>query len=111
MFVMKKSSDSSSLVIRLVRGADYRALRLAALDSRGPFDGEVLLAELGNQPVAAVSMADGSVAADPFRPSAGIVGLLQVRRDQLLRSNARATRSRLRVHGIRGRLSLDGPSA
>jgi hypothetical protein len=100
-------TERPGIVIRLVNGADFRARRLAALDGRRPFADDVLLAELANQPVAAVSIADGAVAADPFRPTAGIVGLLQLRRNQLLSNDSRPTRSRLRVHGIPGRLSLD----
>jgi hypothetical protein len=97
----------SHIVIRLVDRADFRVRRLAALDSRRPFADDVLLAELADQPVAAISLADGTVAADPFRPTAGIVGLLQLRRDELLSNDSRPTRSRLRLDGIPGRLSLD----
>ena len=103
--------DRAGLVIRIVDGLDYRARRLAALDGRRTFTDDVLLAELANQPLAAVSIGEGTVAADPFRPTAGIVGLLQLRRDQLLRNDSRATRSRLRVYGIPGRLSLEAPSS
>jgi hypothetical protein len=103
-------TERPGLVIRVVDRDDVRVRRLAALDSRPPFADDVLLAELANQSVAAVSIADGSVAADPFWPTAGIVGLLQLRRDQLLRSASRPIWSRLRVHGIPGRLPLDAPS-
>jgi hypothetical protein len=105
------ATEHRGLVIRLVDRADVRARRLAALDSRLPFSDDVLLAELANQPVAAISIADGAVAADPFRPTAGIVGLLQLRRDQLLSNESRSIRSRLLRYGIPGRFSLEAPTS
>jgi hypothetical protein len=57
--------------------------RLAALDSRPAPTGEVLLALVDDRPVAALSLEDGSVVADPFAPSAGAVELLQVRAERL----------------------------
>ena len=39
----------------------------------------MLIGEIGGTPAAAVSLADGSVAADPFRPTATLRQVLRVR--------------------------------
>lgn len=57
--------------------------RLAALDSAPPLRGEVLLAEVDGEPLAARSLSDGVCVADPFRPTAGLVELLELRGVQL----------------------------
>ena len=62
--------------------------RLAYLDSQRPLRGDVLLALEDGVAVAAVSLADGRVAADPFRKTAAIVELLELRTDALLTSRA-----------------------
>ena len=53
-------------------------MRLAALDSAtGPPSAPVLVAEVDGELSAALSLRDGSVIADPFRPTAQIVELLR----------------------------------
>lgn len=75
------------LVIRLAVAADVEALlRLAALDSARPPAGDTVVAEQGGSLVAAVSLSDGRAIADPFRPTADIVGLLHTRAGQLQRA-------------------------
>jgi hypothetical protein len=74
------------LTIRVAAAEDGDALRrLAELDSAAPLSGHVLLAELDGSPVAAVSLASGSVTADPFQRSAEAVRLLMRRRYRLMR--------------------------
>lgn len=74
------------LTIRLAAAEDEVALlRLVGLASAPPLAGRVLLAELDGEPVAAVSLASGAVAADPFQPSDDAVRMLMLRRHQLLR--------------------------
>jgi hypothetical protein len=70
----------------LDEAADVR--RLAYLDSQRPLRGDVLLALQDGVPVAAVSLADGRVAADPFRRTADIVELLELRANALISSRA-----------------------
>jgi hypothetical protein len=69
----------TQILIRPGYADDERALmRLAALDSAaGPPQGPLLLAEVDGELTAALSLHDGSVIADPFRPSAQIVALLR----------------------------------
>jgi hypothetical protein len=68
-------------------------LRLAQLDSTRAPSGEVLLAEAGGELVAAVPLAGGRPIADPFRPTAAIVELLQLAvRDAKKRPASRTAR-------------------
>jgi hypothetical protein len=55
---------------------DVAVTRLAALDSHPRPAAPVLLAEVGGEPWAAVSVTDLASVADPFRPSAHLVELL-----------------------------------
>jgi hypothetical protein len=71
---------STTLTIRRATADDAFALRrLATIDSAYPPTGEVLLAEMGNELWAAVSVDTGAAVADPFRPSADLVELLRFR--------------------------------
>jgi hypothetical protein len=66
-----------SLLIRPAGPADTRTvLRLAALDAAPAPHGEVLLAEVDGQAVAALDRSSGAVVADPFRPTAAVVQAL-----------------------------------
>jgi hypothetical protein len=85
----------STLRIRQARNADAAALeRLAALDSSHAPGGDVLIAEVGDELWAALSLDDGHAVADPLRPSADAVLMLgargrQLRRDERRRSHGR----------------------
>ena len=84
------------VMLRLASAADETSLtRLAALDSsRTPVE-PVLLALLNGEPVAALSVVDGTYVSDPFRRTAGLIDLLRARARQLQgdtrRSPSRAT--------------------
>lgn len=81
----------SALIIRMAVNADEKPLRrLAHLDSSRPLSGRALLAEQDGALIAALSLEDGAVIADPFRPSADAVTMLRVRAAQLRRSAAAA---------------------
>ena len=68
----------SSITIRTAHHADSPAItRLAALDSRRVPAGDLLVAEVAGELVAAHSAA-GTIA-DPFRPTAHVVELLRLR--------------------------------
>ena len=76
--------NNTALTIRRATAADTFALRrLAAIDSAAPPTGDVLLAEMGSELWAAVSVDSGAAIADPFRPSADLVQLLRFRADGL----------------------------
>ena len=54
--------------------------RLAQLDSQQPLTGGALIGTLHGEPVAAISLADGRVTADPFEPTERLVQVLRMRR-------------------------------
>jgi hypothetical protein len=84
-----------SLTVRVADPADAVTLeQLAELDSVQPLSGRVLLAEVEGRAVAALSVDDGSAAADPFVPSADAVSVLRMRAGQL-RSRAGARGGRV----------------
>jgi hypothetical protein len=97
-----------TITIRLTGPEDQPALRrLAALDSSPVPEGWMLLAEVGDEPWAAVEVRTGTAIADPFRPTADIVALLRMRAARL-RGDAtdrrRAALSLLRPRRGRGAL-------
>jgi hypothetical protein len=76
-----------NVTVRLARPADEADLaRLAALDSATPPSGPSLVAEADSRLLAALPLGSGRAIADPFEPTAGIVALLELRREQLARA-------------------------
>jgi hypothetical protein len=72
------------LTLRLATTADRPALsRLAELDQASRPAEPVLLGVVSQRPIAALSLSDGSVVADPFAPTAELVELLRLRARQL----------------------------
>jgi hypothetical protein len=84
------TATDSTLALRVAQPDETRVLRrLADLDDSPPLDGEVLLALVDGEAVAALSLSDGRVVANPFLPTADTVTLLALRASQLSRSRAR----------------------
>jgi hypothetical protein len=102
----KPASHDSPVTIRWSTPADVaRIIKISELDSRNRPPGEpALVAELGNEMVAILSLETGDVAANPFRHTAHAVALLRVRANQLT-----TTRRSIRT-GLR-RLRLARPIA
>jgi hypothetical protein len=76
---MRRDPDDS-ITLRVASRDDHDVLvRLAALDSSRALRGDALLALVDGVPLAALSLADGRVVADPFHPSDHLVALLRVR--------------------------------
>ena len=66
--------------IRQTTAVDAPELRrLAELDSQKPFSGPGLIAETGGVAVAAISLFDGRLVADPFHATAAPAQLLRIR--------------------------------
>lgn len=87
-----------TLALRLARDEDAPAVRrLAALDDAPPLQGRVLLALVDDVAVAATSLDDGRVVANPFLPTAETVSLLSIRASQLSEHPARRRLPRLRA--------------
>ena len=84
-----KATDSSiapldGVTIRRSVARDREALeRLAQLDSRRLADGQLLVAEVAGELRAALPLSGGAAIADPFRPTAPLVSLLQMRAQQI----------------------------
>jgi hypothetical protein len=73
-------AQAAPIIIRPASSSDGAALhRLAALDSARVPHGDLLVAEADGALVAAHSPATGATIADPFRHTAGVVELLQLR--------------------------------
>jgi hypothetical protein len=76
------------LLVRLAGPADRDELeRLATLDSQAPLEGGALLAELDGTAVAALSLRDGRLIADPFVPTAAVADHLRLRASSIAASN------------------------
>jgi hypothetical protein len=72
---------TSPITIRPSNHADEHQLReLAELDSAPPIRGPVLIAEVGERPVAAISLDGRREIADPFVPTRELVELLRAAR-------------------------------
>jgi hypothetical protein len=78
------STTTDTVTIRRAGSQDAVALKLLAmLDSTRPLTGPVLVAESGGLVLAAISLQDGRVAADPFFPTSDLVSLLRARAERL----------------------------
>lgn len=68
---------TTPITIRRSNHADTPMLReLAELDSARPIDGPILMAELGDRVVAAISLDERRAIADPFEPTQEVLELL-----------------------------------
>jgi hypothetical protein len=91
------------LTLRSFQERDIDGIRrLAQLDSKRVPSGPVLVAEVGGNVVAALPLDGGPALADPFRPTASIVEILQMRAAQL--KSRRRPRVRL-PHVLRPRVA------
>jgi hypothetical protein len=92
------TSNDHTLALRVADDEDASAVRrLAALDDAPPLQGQVLLALVDGEAVAATSLSDGRVVANPFRRTADTVTLLSMRAEQLVERPARRRIPRLRA--------------
>jgi hypothetical protein len=77
--ISKRRTETAAITIRHAAADDMKSLeRLAALDSRRVPSGELFVAEVDGQLLAATSIDTGAVIADPFEHTAAIVELLQI---------------------------------
>jgi len=94
------AQTNPTVALRLAHDDEADVVRLLArLDDSPPLDGDVLLALVDGAPVAALSLSDGRVVANPFVRTADVVTLLGVRASQL--SPARPPRRLGLIHGRR----------
>jgi hypothetical protein len=85
--------------LRLVQsGREATASQLAALDDAAELEGPALIAFMDGEPVAATSLTDGRVVADPFVATGEAVSLLRLRAEHLSgRPSHRSLRSILHL--------------
>ena len=95
--------DIQDLTIRVAGAADRSSLkRLAERDSATVPASPLLVAATGEELIAAASLSDGQVIADPFRHSAGAAQLLVERIRQIAKSQTATTASTI-TNAPRGR--------
>ena len=83
-FRLRKGNDDGELRIRRATASDARTVeRLAALDSARAPQGEVVIAEIDGEPVAAAPIDGGAAVADPFRRTTEVVKMLELRAEQI----------------------------
>jgi hypothetical protein len=93
-----KEPESGSIVIRPARATDEGAVRrVAQRDSRAVPEGELLIADVGGEVRAAISLATGEVVADPFRRTDELVRVLSLRHAQIRHGNRRPNRGLRRL--------------
>lgn len=82
--------SGTTVELRPARAADAALTRrLAALDEAPELEGPVLLAVVDGEAVAALSVDDGRVVANPFAPTAHAVSLLRLRAADLSNASSR----------------------
>jgi len=93
-----RNRTGDPVTLRLARPHDAAALlRLTRLDSRPEPQGSYIIAEIDGEIVAAMQLPSGELVADPFRPTAHLVPLLELRAEQLTRSRLRRARFGLKL--------------
>jgi len=72
--------ESSAITIRAARAEDMDELaRVASRDTHELPEGTLLVATVGSDVRAAISLSDGMVIADPFHRTAELVAMLKIR--------------------------------
>ena len=88
-------AGEGSLAVRRGRPADAAELAdQAALDSARALTGDTVVGEVDGRIVAAVSLHDGRVVADPFAPTADVVEVLRLHTAGARSAKARPRRGR-----------------
>jgi hypothetical protein len=73
-------TETQTISLRVATDRDATILeKLSALDSKPLMHAPAVVALVDGRPVAAASLSDASVVADPFAPTAEVVELLQAR--------------------------------
>ena len=75
-----KITTNSEIRIRVAHEGDLAAVtRIAGRDTSQPPAWPILIAEVGSEVRAAISLTDGEVVADPFHRTAELVAMLRIR--------------------------------
>ncbi len=90
-YAVPSAAPAAEVTIRHARPQDTLSVaHLAAMSDRRAPLGPVLVAEVGSEIVAALSVAGGPVVTDVRRPTADVVQLLELRSDQERRAARRS---------------------
>ena len=93
------SPAPAQITIRMATDADAPAIaRIAARDSAPAPRWPVLIATVGDEVRAAMSLGDGAVIADPFHRTAELVEMLRIRGDAAAAARARSEHPHPRRH-------------
>jgi hypothetical protein len=93
--------DDDGVTVRAATPRDRDAVRLlAALESVGMPKGDLLVAEVSGEVVAAVPLDGTPALADPFRRTGHLVAMLELRARQLRGEGERAERSFSRLRSV-----------
>jgi hypothetical protein len=97
--VVEEPNQEAAVIALRLAGADEsdELVELAALDSQRPLNGDALVAVVDGSLIAAISLRDGRVIADPLVPTAEVAALLRTRAAQLARKPRRHPRRRFRL--------------
>ena len=108
MYYKHETSESGSITIRHACPEDADAIaRLAQRDSADVPAGDLLVASVGGELRAAVSIERGETIADPFHPTSELVRLLTARSAQLcIGANGNRGRLATLLRGRRDRTAL-----
>jgi hypothetical protein len=89
-------TETETIILRAASPADEPALRrLAALDEAPALEGRTLVALVNDEAVAALSLSDGRVVANPFRFTQHPVALLRLQADHMALRLPRGRRRRV----------------
>jgi len=92
-YIPAKDPTSTSITIRSAGLEDDEALRrLGQRDTRAVPGGDLLIALVDGEARAAISLTSGETIADPFHPTAELVGMLILRGSRLLGERPRHRR-------------------
>jgi hypothetical protein len=81
---LTSTTSTEPVLMRRATGADAGRIRsLAMLDDKRLPAGPFLVAEAGDEIVAARSLSTGTVVADPFRRTSDLVAMLRLRAEQI----------------------------
>jgi hypothetical protein len=101
-------TDQQTISLRAATEHDAGVLqKLSALDSKPALRAPAVVALVDGRPVAAASLSDASVVADPFVPTAEVVELLQAR----IAGSAVAAQAKARRRPLLPRLPRLRPAA
>lgn len=92
-------NEASQITIRAATASDRAEIaRIAGRDSATTPRGPVLVALVGEEIRAAISLSDGAITADPFHRTAELVEMLRIRAEAAAPARVRSAHRNARAH-------------